>query len=367
MAMLKIRKITLNEPVEVYDLTVRDTHRYFADGLVVSNCTEILQRSTPSVLNEDLSYAVTGEDISCNLGSMNIGKVMHSGQIAQTVEAAVKALTNVSLMTTMKSVPSLIKGNDSSHSIGLGQMNLHGFLGENNIHYGSPESIDFVDNYFEIVTYYALKASNAIAIEKGKKFDRFEESEYADGSFFDKYLTKEVQFATEGGKQLFEKFNVEVPTKQMWEELKTSIMEHGIFNAYLQAIAPTGSISYINNATASIAPVPAMIEVRKEGGIGRVNYPQPGLRNDNKEYFKDAYDIGPRAIIDITAAAQKHVDQGISMTLFFPYGSTTRDINKAQIYAHKKGIKTIYYTRIKKAEDITDVKQTAAECEACSI
>lgn len=326
-------------------------------------CTEILQRSLASMLNEDLSYGVVGEDISCNLGSINIAKAMKGGDLGKTVESAVRALTNVSLMTEINSVPSLVKGNNSSHSIGLGQMNLHGYLGENKIHYGSPESIEFVDNYFMTVTYHALKASNALAIEKSAKFSRFEESTYADGSYFDKYLEDRVEMS-ETVKALFDNAGVSVPTVEMWKELKDSVMEHGIFNAYLQAIAPTGSISYINNATASIAPVPAMIEVRKEGGVGRVNYPQPGLRNDNKEYFKDAYEVGPRAIIDIVAAAQKHVDQGISMTLFFPHGSTTRDVNKAQIYAHKKGIKTIYYTRVKQAAEI---EVTPAECESCSI
>lgn len=326
-------------------------------------CTEILQRSLASMLNEDLSYGVVGEDISCNLGSINIAKAMKGGDLGKTVESAVRALTNVSLMTEINSVPSLVKGNNSSHSIGLGQMNLHGYLGENKIHYGSPESIEFVDNYFMTVTYHALKASNALAIEKSAKFSRFEESTYADGSYFDKYLEDRAEMS-ETVKALFDNAGVSVPTVEMWKELKDSVMEHGIFNAYLQAIAPTGSISYINNATASIAPVPAMIEVRKEGGVGRVNYPQPGLRNDNKEYFKDAYEVGPRAIIDIVAAAQKHVDQGISMTLFFPHGSTTRDVNKAQIYAHKKGIKTIYYTRVKQAAEI---EVAPAECESCSI
>src|SRR5690606_19786422 len=128
---------------------------------------------------------------------------------------------------------------------------------------------------------------------------------------------------------------------------RDSIIEHGIYNAYLQAVPPTGSISYINHSTSSIHPVASMIEIRKEGKLGRVYYPAPYLTNDNKEFYQDAYTIGYEKIIDTYAAATEHVDQGLSLTLFFMDTATTRDVNKAQIYAYKKGIKTIYYIRLR--------------------
>jgi ribonucleoside-diphosphate reductase alpha chain len=67
----------------------------------------------------------------------------------------------------------------------------------------------------------------------------------------------------------------------------------------------------------------------------------------NLNYIQDAYEIGSEAIIDTYAAATQHVDHGLSLTLFFKDTATTRDVNKAQIYAWKKGIKTIYYIRIR--------------------
>ena len=62
---------------------------------------------------------------------------------------------------------------------------------------------------------------------------------------------------------------------------------------------------------------------------------------------QDAYEIGPEKIIDTYAAATQHVDQGLSLTLFFKDTVTTRDINKAQIYAWRKGIKSLYYIRLR--------------------
>ncbi|MDN4471849.1 class 1b ribonucleoside-diphosphate reductase subunit alpha [Demequina zhanjiangensis] len=310
-------------------------------------CSEILQVNTPSKFNEDLTYAETGKDISCNLGSMNIATAMDGGNLEQTVEIAVRGLTAVSTQSSIDSVPSIKYGNDRSHAIGLGQMNLHGYLGRERIHYGSEEGVDFTNIYFYTVLFHAIQASNKIAMEQGTAFENFENSKYATGEFFDKYTDQEWKPATERVAQLFADAGIHIPTQDDWRELKASVQEHGIFNQNLQAVPPTGSISYINNSTSSIHPIASRIEIRKEGKLGRVYYPAPFMDNDNLEYFQDAYDIGPEKIIDTYAAATQHVDQGLSLTLFFPDTATTRDINRAQIYAWRKGIKTIYYIRIR--------------------
>ncbi len=310
-------------------------------------CSEILQVNTPSTYNEDMTYKEIGKDISCNLGSLNIATTMDGGDLGTTVEIAVRALTAVSVQSSIDAVPSIVYGNDRSHAIGLGQMNLHGYLARERIFYGSEEGIDFTNMYFYAVLFHCLRASNKLAIEHGRAFDNFENSTYASGEFFDKYTEQEWVPATERVAQLFADAGIELPTQQDWRELKASVQQHGIFNQNLQAVPPTGSISYINNSTSSIHPIASKIEIRKEGKIGRVYYPAPFLTNDNLEYFQDAYEIGPEKIIDTYAAATQHVDQGLSLTLFFPDTATTRDINKAQIYAWRKGIKTIYYIRIR--------------------
>lgn len=317
------------------------------DGkIIMSNlCSEILQVSQPTTYNDDLSYAETGKDISCNLGSLNIAKTMDSPDFGLTIETAIRSLSAVSDMSNITSVPSIAKGNDQSHAIGLGQMNLHGYLARERVHYGSEEGLDFTNIYFYSVVYHAVRASNKLAIQTGQTFGGFEKSKYATGEYFDKYTEQEWVPKTEKVKELFK--NVHIPTQDDWRELKASVMEHGIYNQNLQAVPPTGSISYINNSTSSIHPVASKIEIRKEGKLGRVYYPAPYLTNDNLEYYQDAYEIGYEKVIDTYAAATQHVDQGLSLTLFFKDTATTRDINKAQIYAWRKGIKTIYYIRLR--------------------
>jgi ribonucleoside-diphosphate reductase alpha chain len=310
-------------------------------------CSEILQVSTPSLFNEDLTYAKVGKDISCNLGSLNIAKAMDSPDFAQTIEVSIRALTAVSDQTHIWSVPSIEQGNNDSHAIGLGQMNLHGYLARERILYGSEEGIDFTNVYFYTVLYHALKASNRIAIERGHAFGGFDRSKYKSGEFFDKYTDQVWEPATERVRELFAEADIRIPTQDDWKRLKESVQEHGIYNQNLQAVPPTGSISYINHSTSSIHPVASKIEIRKEGKIGRVYYPAPYLTNDNLEYYQDAYEIGYEKIIDTYAAATQHVDQGLSLTLFFKDTASTRDVNKAQIYAWRKGIKTLYYIRLR--------------------
>jgi len=310
-------------------------------------CSEILQVSTPSKLDVNLDYTETGKDISCNLGSLNIAKTMESPDFGQTVEVAVRALSAVSDMSDISCVPSIAHGNAQSHAIGLGQMNLHGFLAKNHIHYGSPEAIDFTNIYFYTITYHAIRASNLLAQERGETFAGFEESAYANGAFFDKYVDEKWQPRHQLVQTLFDEQGIEIPTQEDWQILREKVKSHGLYNAYLQAVPPTGSISYINHSTSSIHPIVSKIEIRKEGKIGRVYYPAPYMDNDNLEFYQDAYEIGPEKIIDTYAAASQHVDQGLSLTLFFPDTATTRDVNRAQIYAWKRGIKTIYYIRLR--------------------
>lgn len=352
-------------PYLMFEDTVNNTNPI--DGRInMSNlCSEILQVNSDSVFNADLTYDHIGKDISCNLGSMNIAKAIDGEDLEATVEVAVRALTSVADQTSIDSVPSIRRANDEGHAIGLGQMNLHGFLGRERIFYGSEEAVDFTETYFRCILYYALKASNKIAIEKKEKFVGFEKSKYASGEFFEKYLVPDTwQPKTERIREMFLEFGIDIPNEHAWYSLANSIKEHGIYNQNLQAIPPTGSISYINNATSSIHPIASRVEIRKEGKIGRVYYPAFGMTNDNLEYYQDAYEIGPEKIIDMYAAATQHVDQGLSLTLFFKDTATTRDLNKAYIYAWRKGIKTIYYIRIRQmALAGTDVE----ECVSCML
>ena len=307
-------------------------------------------------------YNQIGKDISCNLGSLNIALTMDSPDFGKTVETAIRGLTAVSNQSHISSVRSIEDGNDKSHAIGLGQMNLHGYLARERIFYGSEEGVDFTNIYFYTVLFHALRASNR-SIERGEVFDGFWDSKYASGEFFDKYT--DAAWVPETAKVIGSSPTPECtsPPSRTGRRSRPRSSEHGIYNQNLQAVPPTGSISYINNSTSSIHPIASKIEIRKEGKLGRVYYPAPFMTNDNLEYYEDAYEIGYEKVIDTYAAATQHVDQGLSLTLFFKDTATTRDINKAQIYAWKKGIKTIYYIRLRQQA----WRAPSSTCASCTL
>ena len=349
------------------------------DGkIIMSNlCSEILQVQNPSVINNAQEYEVLGTDISCNLGSTNIVNLMQSPDFERSIEVAVRALTFVTDHSSIDAVPTVKNGNQKAHTIGLGAMGLHTFFALNQMEYGSPESIEVTDLYFRLLNFYTLKASHKIAKERGVTFDGFEKSTYASGTYFDSYTESDVEIKSEKVKEIFA--NLPIPTAEDWKQLKADVMADGLYHQNRLAIAPTGSISYVNETSASLHPITRLIEERQEKKTGKTYYPAPFLSNETLPYYKSAYDIDMRKVIDVYAAAQKHIDQGMSLTLFMrselPEGlyewkngrtskMTTRDLNILRNYAWNKGIKSIYYVRTF-TENNDEIGSNG--CESCSI
>ena len=349
------------------------------DGkIIMSNlCSEILQVQSPSVINNGQEYEVLGTDISCNLGSTNIVNLMQSPDFERSIEVAVRALTFVTDHSSIDAVPTVKNGNQKAHTIGLGAMGLHTFFALNQMEYGSPESIEVTDLYFRLLNFYTLKASHKIAKERGVTFDGFEKSAYASGTYFDAYTESDVEIKSEKVKEIFAK--LPIPTAEDWKQLKADVMADGLYHQNRLAIAPTGSISYVNETSASLHPITRLIEERQEKKTGKTYYPAPFLSNETLPYYKSAYDIDMRKVIDVYAAAQKHIDQGMSLTLFMrselPEGlyewkngrtrkMTTRDLNILRNYAWNKGIKSIYYVRTF-TENNDEIGSNG--CESCSI
>lgn len=325
-------------------------------------CSEILQATIVSKYgdygkNEDK----IGLDISCNLGSLNITNVMSSKKIGETVSLALDALNDISRQSDVQNAPGVNKANKLMRSVGLGAMNLHGFLANNNIPYESEAAIEFADHFFSAVRYYALKRSMETARdteELDNTFYGFEGSGYADGSFFADYLANKLPepIKIEKVANLFE--GADLPTREDWEQLQKDVEEHGLYNSYTMAIAPTGSISYVQSSTASVMPIKEKVENRTYGDSSTI-YPMPGLSNKTFFAYKEAYDMDMFKVIDLISTIQKHVDQGISFELFVYDSVTTRDLSKIQLYAHHKGIKTLYYTRQKGVD--------AEGCVSCAV
>jgi len=254
---------------------------------------------TPSVFNEDLTYAQVGKDISCNLGSLNIAKAMDSPELRAEQSRWRSGVDGpFPIRPHIWSVPSIEQGNNDSHAIGLGQMNLHGYLARERIFYGSEEGHRL---YEHLLLHRAVSRPAGVeqdcdrawlATSKG-----FEKSKYASGEFFDRYTEQVWEPKTDRVKQLFADAGIHIPTQEDWGRLKESVQAHGIYNQNCRRcrLRARSAISTIRQArfTRSRRRSRSARKARSGGCTTR-----PYMTNDNLEYYEDAYEIGYEKVID---------------------------------------------------------------------
>lgn len=345
-------------PYIVFKTNVNEQHALKNIGNIkMSNlCTEIFQLQETSIINDYGTEDEIKRDISCNLGSLNIVNVMDHGAIKESVSTAMDALTAVSRLSDIQNAPGVNKANRELNAVGLGAMNLHGYLAKNNIGYESDYAKEFVSTFFMMVNYYSIQRSMEIALELGETFLGFEDSDYASGEYFTKYLTEEFLPTSTKVSKLFE--NMYIPTSDDWKKLAEKVKENGMYHAYRLAIAPTQSIGYVQNATASILPIVDLVE-RRTYGNATTYYPMPYLTPYNVFSYKSAYRMDMFKMLDLIASAQQHIDQGISTTLYVDSNTSTRELVRYYLYAHHIGLKSLYYTRTKNL--------AFEECTTCAV
>ena len=309
-------------------------------------CTEIAQNMKPistvniEVKTKDGDTVVVnttrpGEFVVCNLASLSLGHlpVKDKAYMREVVRTAVRALDNV-IDLNFYPVPYAKLTNKKYRAIGLGVSGYHHMLAKNSIKWESEEHLDFVDKVFENINYAAIEASCDLAVEKGS-YSLFEGSDWQTGAYFEKR-------GYEG---------------EEWESLKKKVAAAGMRNAYLLAIAPTGSTSILAGTTAGVDPVmnKFFLEEKKGSMLPRV---APDLDFNTYWYYKNAHLTDQRWSVRACGIRQKHIDQAQSMNLYITNDYTLRQVLNLYILAWECGVKTIYYVRSKSLE--------VEECESCS-
>ncbi len=317
-------------------------------GMIYSSnlCTEIAQSmaeieevsiETKEIDGETVMVTTTkpGNFVVCNLASLSLGNlpVKNEEYMRKIVRLAVRALDNV-IDLNFHPLEYAKYTNKRMRAIGLGVSGYHHMLAKNGIVWESEEHLAFVDKIFENISYFAVEASKDIAKEKGK-YALFAGSDWENGKFF-------------------EKRNY---TSQRWEKLKKEVMESGMRNSYLLAIAPTSSTSIIAGTSAGIDPVMKRFfyEEKKGSMLPRL---APELSEKTWWYYKNAHEIDQTWSIKAAAIRQRHIDQAQSVNLYITNDFTMRQVLNLYILAWELGVKTLYYVRSKSLE--------VEECESCS-
>ena len=310
-------------------------------------CTEIAQNtsaigeiektSIKSKEGDDIIVEKTkcGDFVVCNLASLCLGNfdVDNQDTLKTVVETAIRALDNVidinlypleyAKLTTQK-----------YRSIGLGVSGYNHLLAKKKIYWESEEHLNYVDSLFENINYYAIEASNKLAIEKGK-YSLFDGSEWDNGNYF---VSRNY-------------------VSERWVNLAKSVHDYGMRNGYLLAVAPTSSTSIIAGTTAGVDPIMKTFfyEEKKGEMIPRV---APELTHQNSMFYKPAHEVNQIWSVRAAGVRQRHVDQAQSFNLYITHDYSMRQILELYIKAWENGVKTIYYVRSKSLE--------VEECEGCA-
>ncbi|MEN6359739.1 MAG: vitamin B12-dependent ribonucleotide reductase [Smithella sp.] len=272
---------------------------------------------------------------SCNLGSINLGKMVQNGKVnwkrlGKVVNLAVHFLDNV-VEANNYPLPKIAEMTMGNRKIGLGVMGWADMLIALGIPYNTEEAVELAHKTMGFINEQGHAASQALAKSRGA-FPNFKKS-------------------------LYDKKG-EPPMR----------------NATVTTIAPTGTISIIANASSGVEPLFAVSYVRqvmdndilvevhpyfealaKEKGFYSPELMQriaehgtlhglTEIPEDIRNLFVTAHDITPEVHIRMQAAFQKYTDNAVSKTVNFANGATVQDVARVYELAYKldcKGV-TIY-------------------------
>ena len=309
-------------------------------------CTEIAQNMSPidsistqiQVVDDEEIVIETmkpGDFVVCNLASLVLGNINVNdlSELEEVINTVIRALDNV-IDLNYYPLPYAKITNQKYRAIGLGTSGYHHTLVKNDISFQSEEHLKFADELYENINYFAIKASNQIAKEKGS-YKYFENSDWHNGKYFEK-----------------RNYN-----SDRWATLQQNIAKNGLRNAYIMAIAPTGSTSIISGTTAAVDPVMKRYYLEEKKGqiLPRV---APSLTPKTFWLYENAHDIDQKWVIKAAGIRQRHIDQSQSVNLYITTQYTMSKILSLYIQAYEEEVKTIYYVRSKSLE--------VEDCDSCS-
>jgi ribonucleoside-diphosphate reductase alpha chain len=341
MKRIMISQLETGTPFMFYRDTVNRANPNKHAGMIYSSnlCTEILQNMSATTVEEErmedgkiIIYKKPGDFVVCNLSSINLGRAVPDNVLERLIPIQIRMLDNVIDINNIE-VLQAQHTNKRYRAIGLGTFGLHHLLALKGIRWESEEAIAFNDELYEKINYLAIKASLELAKEKGA-YSLFKGSEWESGEFFARR-------------------HYDSPA---WQELAQDVQTHGIRNAYLFAIAPTGSTSIIAGSTASIDPVYELVSY-EEKTTYKIANPAPDINPETVWFYKSAFHIDQHWSIRQAAVRQRHIDQGQSFNFYVRPDIHARDFLGLHLAAWKEGLKTTYYVRSRAVEVET--------CEAC--
>ncbi len=336
----------------------------------------------------------------CNLGSVNlVNHVDENGldqeKLKKTITTAIRMLDNV-IDINYYSVDQAKNSNLKHRPVGMGVMGFQDALYKQRIPYSSDLAVEFADVSMEMISYYALSASNELAQERGK-YESYEGSLWDQGILPIDSLQKLKEARGD------DYFDVNMDQRLDWASLRERIKQHGMRNSNCLAIAPTATIANICGVSQSIEPTyqnlyvksnlsgeftvvnPYLVEDLKkqdlwdevmvndlkyyEGSVQRIDR----VPDDIKHIYATAFEVEPRWLVDAASRRQKWIDQAQSLNLYVA-GASGKKLDITYRMAWLRGLKTTYYLRAlaattteKSTVSDTSLNKVSASAEAAAV
>jgi ribonucleoside-diphosphate reductase alpha chain len=347
-----------------------NSHSSFKDKVEMSNlCQEITLPTYPIQHIDDTN----GEIALCILSAINVGKVKSDEELEELCDLSVRGLDE---LIDYQKYPVLAAelATKARRSLGIGFIGLAHYLAKLGCKYDSQEAWDAVHGLSESFQYYLLKASNQLAKEKGH-CEYFGRTKYADGILpIDTYKKDVDEICT-------------IALQHDWENLRASILEHGLRHSTLSAQMPSESSSVVSNATNGIEPPRGYLSIKKskKGPLKQIVPQYTTLKNNYTLLWDMKSNEG---YIKIVALMQKFFDQAISGNWSYnPENYTDNEVPVSVmandfLTTYKYGWKTSYYqnTYDIKTDEVTEEKKSElenlinelssveeGECESCAV
>lgn len=299
-------------------------HLGMFNGILTGQCTESWNVVKPGA-----------EDHVCNLTSINLANILSTEELEVACRTSVRIIDNSIDLTHPPTVGSK-KHNSLYRTAGVGVTGLADWLARNKLRY---TDLGIIDTLFEDIAFFCTDASADLSSERGA-YPAFEGSSWSQGRLL-------------GNKSLAD-IVLRASLKSRWLELQLKVLETGIRNSQVMAIAPNTSSALLQGCTAGILPPYGKFVYDKSKGMVPIAPPEIETRfwfyNENKT-------LDQQIVVDAVAVMQYWVDTGISMELNFNLNAGVyypdepeRSIQAVDIFnilisAWKQGCKAIYYTR----------------------
>ena len=345
-----------------------NSHSSFKDKIEMSNLCQEITLPTYPIQHIDGD----GEIALCILSAINVGKVSSNKELEDLCDLSVRALDEL-IDYQDYPIKAAEVATKARRSLGIGFIGLAHYLAKLGFNYDSQESWDAVHGLAESFQFFLLKSSNQLAKEKGY-CENFGRTKYSDGILPIDTYKKDVDEISS------------ITYEHDWEDLRKSILEHGLRHSTLSAQMPSESSSVVSNATNGIEPPRGYLSVKKskKGPLKQI-VPQYSTLKNNYTLLWDMKDN--RGYINVVSVMQKFFDQAISGNWSYnPENYPDNEVPVSQMASdllttYKYGWKTSYYqnTYDLKSDDIEEEKpllkdlvndileSEEGECESCAV